>query len=118
MPFHPARPCSTPGCQYLQPCPVHVRPSVLPFKRDKERQKLYDRRWQKRRVAQLARQPWCEDCLEMQPPIYTPATEAHHEQRHEGDRLTFIRSPLRSLCKAHHSSRTLQEIKAKKQRAR
>ena len=96
---------------------MHVHKSVLPFKRDLERQRLYDRKWQKRRDAQLAQEPWCADCLAMQPPIYTAATDVHHVDRHEGNYHTFIASPLLSLCHAHHSSRTQAEIRSKKKRS-
>lgn len=111
MPNSPLKPCAYPGCPNLVRsgyCDVH-RQQPAAYVRDPERQHLYDRAWQRRRRIQLADHPWCEDCLAKG--IYTSATDVHHEQRHEGDRDVFMRSPLKSLCHACHSARTLQEVK-------
>jgi hypothetical protein len=105
--------CSHPGCPVLikdgQYCGAHNKQDAQQTDRDIRRQRLYDRHWQQRRKIQLASYPWCADCL--MDSIYSPATEVHHEERHQGDRMKFIRSPLISLCKYHHSKRTAKEIK-------
>jgi hypothetical protein len=81
------------------------------FQRDPARQRLYDARWRKRREQWLIAHPWCEDHLLKNE--YVPATIAHHEERHEGNREVFDRSPLRSECKSCHDRRTLEEIRGK-----
>jgi len=116
MPMRAMRPCSEPGCVELiregQYCEAHFishsHNDIPKVRKYPERQRLYDRHWQRRRVRQLAKYPWCQDCLEQN--IYTPAVDVHHEERHMGSRVVFIRSPLRSLCKHHHGQRTAQEV--------
>ncbi len=107
-----ARPCAYPGCPQLVRGRVYCDAHSHYGKRDDTadgRHKLYGRAWQARRVAQLARQPWCEDCLAEGE--YTQAVDVHHEERHQGNPVVFARSPLRSCCKACHSRRTAREIK-------
>jgi 5-methylcytosine-specific restriction protein A len=102
--------CRYPGCKELIKeglyCARHSKQNEL-SKRDLERQRLYDRHWQVRRKMHLAAHPWCEDCLAES--IYEPATEVHHEERHQGNRMIFINSKLISLCKVCHSRRTIKE---------
>lgn len=108
MPSAALKACSYPGCTVLVKsgrCVEHAQPEV--GVRDAERQRLYGRSWRRRRAIQLTDKPWCEDCLTKG--IYTVATEAHHEERHEGDVMVFLSSPLRSLCQACHTIRTMQE---------
>lgn len=110
MPLRSLRSCAYPGCPALVRkgyCSVHKLVAVTLHNPDAQR--LYDRTWQKRRRLQLAREPWCADCLEVG--IYTPANEVHHERRHQGDPIIFRTSPLRSLCKSCHSKRTMEEMK-------
>lgn len=112
MPKRALRPCAYPGCTALVSsgyCPKH-RAVAKPPRTEAEREKhrLYDRRWRREREAQLARQPWCEDCLRAN--IYTEASEVHHEERHEGDREKFRSSKKTSLCKRCHSIRTAKEV--------
>jgi 5-methylcytosine-specific restriction protein A len=103
--------CHHPGCPELAQsgrfCDAHRHDDKQQSRRDLNAQRLYDRHWQIRRKMQLAAHPWCEDCLSDS--IYERATEVHHEERHQGDRMKFIRSPLISLCKACHSRRTAKE---------
>jgi len=71
-------------------------------KERKERQRLYGRKeWEQRRQLQLAREPWCAECLLLD--RYTPATDVHHVIDHRGDPLIFATSPLQSLCHACHT---------------
>jgi len=110
MPTLPLKPCSYPGCGNLVQhgrCELH-REQAGSFVRDPQRQRLYDRAWQRTRRLHLSSNPWCADCLAEG--IYTEATDVHHEERHEGDRVKFLTSPLTSLCKAHHSRRTAAEV--------
>lgn len=113
MPHAALNGCSYPGCPELanvsQFCDAHSHDDKRETKRDPNKQRLYDRHWQKRRKRQLAAYPWCEDCLAES--IYEPATEVHHEERHQGDRTKFISSKLISLCKVHHSKRTAKEVR-------
>lgn len=108
MPNAALKPCSYPGCVELVKsgrCEAHQVGER--FYRDAGRQALYDRRWRRRRAIQLTDFPWCKDCLTNG--VYTVATDVHHEQRHEGDVITFLVSPLVSLCHACHAKRTMQE---------
>lgn len=79
------------------------------YVRDPKTQRLYDRRWQRRRELQLSREPWCAECLRAN--IYTPATDVHHVQRHQGDPILFRMSPLESLCHACHTIKTNAEMR-------
>jgi 5-methylcytosine-specific restriction protein A len=81
------------------------------FVRDRERQGLYDRQWQRIRKQYLTAFPWCADCLEQG--RYTAATDVHHEIPHRGRRAVFLSSPLRSLCHACHSRRTSLEVRGR-----
>lgn len=110
MPTAALRPCSYPGCPNLVRrgrCDVHPAP-VAVVTRPPERQRLYDRGWRARRQAWLAGHPWCEECLRAN--LYTPATDVHHVQRHQGDALVFRTSPLQSLCHICHTKVTNQEM--------
>lgn len=116
MPYAQLRPCSYPGCTELVRsgrCERHLAVSDLSISEDrKQRQRLYGRvEWQRRRLHHLASHPWCEDCLRAN--IFTPATDVHHEERHEGDELIFITSKLMSLCHACHTKRTVEEMNKK-----
>ena len=108
MPNKPLKPCKYPGCPELVTsgyCDSHTSTRV--YERDPEKQRLYGRAWQKRRISHLAAHPWCDDCLEEG--RYTEATDVHHEIPHRGDKKLFWSSPLRSLCHACHSRRTISE---------
>ncbi|MEN6522350.1 MAG: HNH endonuclease [Anaerolineaceae bacterium] len=116
MPTKPKTLCTYPGCSNLVVsgrCALHTTSTKVEgeFIRDRETQRLYDRSWQKRRASQLAAQPWCELCLRVG--IYTPATDVHHVISHRGDKTIFRSSPLKSLCKKHHSQITVREVKGR-----
>lgn len=123
MPTAALKPCKFPGCQALVAsgrCAEHaglVAKDPIrrqPWDRNKQTQRLYDRRWQRRRVRQLAEHPWCGDCLD--DGVYSPATDVHHEVRHRGDAAVFWSSPLLSLCHECHSRRTASEVRVAKVR--
>lgn len=110
-----ARPCAYPGCSELVKkgyCDKHQR--IIDHDRAKANvakaaiHRLYDRRWGKRRVAQLSQQPWCEECIKHGQ--YTPATDVHHVERHRGDRRLFDASALISLCHQCHSRITISQV--------
>jgi 5-methylcytosine-specific restriction enzyme A len=117
MPFKSKKPCSYPGCSELVSssyCEKHQK--IHDESREIQRRqsgdihrsldllKMYDRKWKKRRAVHLTSHPWCEDCMSRG--IYEPATEVHHMIPHKGDQVLFMTSPLLSLCKPCHSSRT------------
>src|SRR3990172_9588656 len=110
MPNRTLRPCSYPGCHTLIKsgrCADHRRAEVTYH--NPERQRLYNTaRWRSIRVAQLARDPWCAECLRAN--IYTEATDVDHLERHEGDPVSFFAGKLQSLCHACHSRKTAQEV--------
>ena len=113
MPKRALRPCSQPGCPNLVQsgyCAEHrnlqIKHHIL------EHQRLYNHRaWDRLRAAQLAKEPWCADCLKED--IYTPSTDVDHLEPHLGDPVKFFTGKLQSLCKPHHSSKTLKEIKSR-----
>jgi 5-methylcytosine-specific restriction endonuclease McrA len=63
---------------------------------------LYDRKWRKRRAAQLALQPLCEMHLKVTGQVVM-AEVADHVTPHRGDTVLFA-GPLQSLCKQCHDS--------------
>lgn len=108
MPSAALKACSYPGCVTLVRsgrCAGHRQAEVV--YRDRETQRLYDRRWKVRRSIQLQAQPWCEECLRAN--VYTEATDVHHVERHEGDVEVFLSSPLESLCHSCHTVKTMAE---------
>lgn len=64
--------------------------------------RLYDRRWRKRRDAQLRLHPLCRLCMDVDGRV-VPATVADHITPHRGDPMLFA-GPLQSLCAHHHNS--------------
>ena len=110
MPYRTPRTCSYPGCQNLVRsgrCVEH--PLAEPDYHISEHQRLYNtRRWKRIREAQLAREPWCANCLVFG--FYTPATEVDHIDPHRGDRFKFFAGQLQSLCHVCHSRKTADEI--------
>lgn len=61
------------------------------------------------RAAQLAREPWCVNCLEHGQ--HTLATEVDHIKEHNGDPdLFFDDKNLQSLCKPDHSRKTAKAV--------
>jgi 5-methylcytosine-specific restriction protein A len=116
MPSKPLRPCAYPGCVTLvrhgSYCEKHKsKPTSQVFKRDKNRQSLYDTaRWKKLRQRQLALHPWCEHCLLAG--VYTLATDVDHIERHFGDHAKFYEGKLQSLCHSCPAKKTRKEINA------
>jgi 5-methylcytosine-specific restriction protein A len=65
------------------------------------RERGYDARWQKARVAFLRQHPLCVMCLDAD--RTTPATVVDHVVPHRSDqRLFWDESNWQSLCKRHH----------------
>jgi hypothetical protein len=76
---------------------------------DPKEQRLYKTaRWVRIRKMQLAKEPWCADCLKED--RYTPATDCDHIKRWDGDQMKFFKGPFQSLCHSHHSQKTRNEI--------
>jgi 5-methylcytosine-specific restriction enzyme A len=105
MPTAAPRPCGQPGCRALvrggPRCPEHTR------KKEQERgtshQRGYDSKWRKARLAYLKRHPLCVLCL----PRPVPAEVVDHVVDHKGDqRLFWVQSNWRALCRKHHDART------------
>lgn len=70
-------------------------------------QRGYDRRWQRRREAQLRSEPMCAYCARQG--FVTPATVADHIVPHRGDPELFENGELQSLCASCHSSAKQRE---------
>jgi 5-methylcytosine-specific restriction protein A len=112
MPKKALKPCGYPGCPELVEsgyCKRHAHARNGAFVREPNRQRLYDRRWQKIRERQFAQHPWCEMCLK--DGRHIPATDVHHVIRHGGDINLFYTSPLMSLCHECHSRLTSAEVR-------
>lgn len=108
MPTRMLKTCSYPGCSSLAEGGARCAKHRSTYQRDRNRQRLYDRRWQRIRKVHLAEHPWCARCLAQG--IYREAAEVHHKERHEGDRKKFYEGPFDSLCKPCHSSETAKEV--------
>jgi hypothetical protein len=110
MPFAALKPCSY--CHISLEVPGnHGRCKDHPYAdaHIQEHQKLYDTRlWKRIRARQLAKEPWCAECLKEN--RYTPATDCDHIEPHRGDPAKFFKGPFQSLCHPHHSQKTVQEI--------
>ena len=115
MPRSPKRPCAYHGCKELVTSGYCEKHKALAFQtndRHKDWQRLYDtKRWKTIRIRQLAKEPWCAECLRAN--IYTPATDVDHIDPHRGDPILFFKGPFQSLCKPCHSRKTMQEIKGR-----
>ena len=111
--------CPKRGCEQLidiskRYCDKHTKSKADDIKQyDRDRgtstQRGYDSTWAKVRLIKLARDPLCEDCLKLNPPVIEPAYEAHHIVKIKDDsskRLDI--DNLLSLCKTHHSMRTFK----------
>ena len=112
MPYQSLRKCTQPGCNELVRsgrCAAHARQQQRIY-RDPAVKSLYnDPRWQVLRANQLAKSPWCVDCLRQNYHVF--ATEVDHIQPHGGDPVLFFdENNLQSLCKSHHSSKTAREV--------
>lgn len=116
MPMAAMRPCAYPGCPELVHsgrCAQHTterrREENRRYHASPAIKRLYNSHyWQVRREAQLAREPWCAECLRHG--VYTPATDVDHIEPHEGDPIKFFNGALQSLCHADHSSKTATEV--------
>lgn len=70
--------------------------------------KLYrTARWRRLRERQLAHQPLCQWCLELD--TVEPATEVHHLIAHRGDLDLFWSGPFLSTCTPCHATRGQRE---------
>lgn len=109
MPNKALHPCRQPGCHELvreARCAKHGTKIV---ERDPQVKRMYNSlRWKKRRAAQLAKDPWCAECLLRE--MYIPASEADHIEPHHGDAAKFFQGELQSLCKPCHSRKTASEV--------
>lgn len=110
MPFNSKRKCTYPGCNTLVKsgrCEEHTSKRIV---RDPHVKRLYNsRQWKAMRAAQLAREPWCVDCLKRGD--HVPAIEVDHIIPHNGDsNLFYDAANLQSLCKTDHSSKTATEV--------
>ncbi len=112
MPLSALHPCSYPGCPELVRhgrCATHAGMDARQW-HDPRVARLYKTtRWQRLRALQLAREPWCDECLKEN--IYVPATDVDHIIAHHGDPVAFYSNPLQSLCHACHSRKTMKELK-------
>jgi 5-methylcytosine-specific restriction enzyme A len=110
------RPCSYPGCPEIVTsgyCDKHRIEKLATSNdyHDQGSKHLYNsKKWQIIRKNKLINQPWCEECLRANPPIYTPATDVDHIDPHRGDIKRFFNGPFQSLCKECHSRKTASEV--------
>lgn len=115
MPTAPLRFCPRPGCPNRLPhrqarlCAAHDQAERRRFEesRPSSTARGYDRRWQRTRVAHLAREPDCRACG-------APATEVDHITRRSTLLARGVRNPdahrfLQSLCHPCHATKTRAE---------
>lgn len=116
MPNRALRPCAVPGCPNLVRsgrCDQHrdARPAQASVD-ERERHRLYGRKWQAARRRYLNEHPFCDDCLAGG--AYTPATEVHHVTPHRGDASLFWDDAnWCALCKVCHSRHTSRETRGR-----
>src|SRR5262245_38045647 len=110
MPYASLRKCTYPGCNVLVNSGRCVKHSTKRVVSDPDVKKLYNSpQWKAMRAAQLAKDPWCAECLKRGD--HVPATEVDHIKPHDGDAsLFFDENNLQSLCKPDHSSKTASEV--------
>lgn len=106
MPRRPLTPCTQPGCPALvvHPgrCPRHA------LVRGTSTEQGYGAAWRKIRDAFLAEHSACVECLRTLG-FYVEATDVDHvvpRSQGGGD----DESNLQSLCKRHHSVKTMREL--------
>jgi len=110
LPYQSLRKCTYPGCHVLVKsgrCPAH---STKRIERDPAIKKLYNSpQWRTMRAAQLAKEPWCAECLARGEHVF--AAEVDHIKPHDGNAtLFFDETNLQSLCKPDHSKKTASEV--------
>ena len=116
MALRPARPCAYPGCprpaqRGSRYCDLHAQfekavAREYERRRGSPSKRGYDSQWQRVRAIKLAEQPLCEDCLAEG--VITLATEVHHVDKGAAAQGMHDVARLLSLCKKHHSMRTLR----------
>ena len=90
-------------------CPDHAAQAGRSYnkQRDPKVFKLYGDQWRKLRRMHLRRNPLCIDCLS--DGITKEGQEVHHIIDHKGNRtLFFDPDNLATLCKSHHSQKTVK----------
>jgi len=116
--------CSFPGCRAVVThgrCAKHQarepnREPAPTTEWDHESKRFLDSvAWRKLRSAFLARNPFCQSCLE--DGRYVAAVEVDHAlSRHEHPQLALDWDNLKGLCKACHGRKTRREIVARRRR--
>lgn len=113
MPSGPLRYCGHPRCSVKVKhgkCPEHERQDRQVETRFQQGDTSYGRPWRRLRDAHVAEHPFCVMCEKEG--RTTLVEEVDHIQPHRGDRtLMFDPANLQSLCKAHHSAKTLAEVR-------
>ena len=109
MPTKPATPCTQPGCPnratYRGKCAEHAAQAGQRYNRQRGSSASlgYGPKWRRLRAAFLAEHPFCCLCRNG-----TLATEVDHIiPRKAGG--SDDKSNLQSLCKPHHSAKTMRE---------
>ena len=66
-----------------------------------------NRRWRRRRRAQLMAEPLCQECKKRG--LVEVALVADHIVSHRGNWTAFMTGPLQSLCKGCHDAKSERE---------
>ena len=106
MPWKPLRPCRTMGCRLVGTwsrgrCPEHER--VYDRQRGTPRERGYDARHRRWRIAVLTRTPWCVDPEGRHCGVRKPAVHADHIDP-TGERYDIANG--QGLCQRCHSAKT------------
>lgn len=107
--------CSVPGCEndatYRGRCAEHQRQHER-F-RGTKKERGYADAWPRLRLLHLHREPLCREC--MKAGIVTTGQEVDHIIPHDGTpELRLNSANLQTLCRHHHSQKTMRETLAKK----
>lgn len=108
MPTKPLKPCSVPGCGELcaaGKCDEHKRQAGQ--QRGSGKDRGWTPKWARFRKRYLDDNPNCLDCLDKDPPQWTPATDIDHVDGtgRNGPRAYDLTN-LRPLCHSCHSKKT------------
>lgn len=72
---------------------------------ENKRKRLYKSKlWQKKTRYQREKQPLCEVCLKLSPPVFTKAVASDHLDGFTTER-EFYTGKLQSICARHHTEK-------------
>ena len=110
MPYRASKPCRYKGCSKMQLdkgfCEEHAKMKNKEHVATPQTMKLYNSKaWKAMRKTHLRQHPYCKICETVH------ELEVDHIKDHKGDPVLFFnQNNLQTLCKVHHSQKTMREI--------